>query len=42
MIDELTPQEALDQVADEWEEITDDIGRDYLLEIYQTSIGYTP
>ncbi len=42
MIDELTPQEALDRVADAWEEITDDIGRDYLLEIYQASIGYTP
>jgi multiple sugar transport system substrate-binding protein len=42
MIDELTPQEALDEVAKEWEEITDDIGRDYLLEIYQTSIGYNP
>ena len=42
MIDELTPQEALDKVAEEWEEITDDIGRDYLLDIYQTSIGYNP
>ncbi|MBN1450537.1 MAG: extracellular solute-binding protein [Anaerolineales bacterium] len=42
MIDELTPQEALDNVAEEWEEITDDIGRDYLLDIYQTSIGYNP
>jgi multiple sugar transport system substrate-binding protein len=41
MIDELTPQEALDSVAEEWEQITDDIGRDYLLEIYQASIGYT-
>jgi multiple sugar transport system substrate-binding protein len=42
MVGELSPQEALDQVAKEWEEITDDIGRDYLLEIYQASIGYTP
>ena len=42
MIDQLTPQEALDKVAQEWENITDDIGRDYLLDIYQTSIGYKP
>jgi multiple sugar transport system substrate-binding protein len=42
MIDELTPQEALDQVAAEWEAITDDIGRDFLLEIYRASIGYNP
>ncbi len=42
MIDELTPQAALDAVAEEWEKITDDIGRDYLLDIYQRSIGYTP
>lgn len=42
MIDELTPQEALDATAEDWEEITEDIGRDYLLEIYQDSIGYTP
>ncbi|NLX09660.1 MAG: extracellular solute-binding protein [Chloroflexi bacterium] len=42
MIDESSPQEALDEVAEEWEEITDDIGRDYLLDIYQRSIGYTP
>lgn len=42
MIDELTPQQALDSVFEEWEQITDDIGRDYLLDIYQRSIGYEP
>ncbi len=42
MIDVLSPQDALDAVAEEWEEITDDIGRDYLLDIYRESIGYSP
>ncbi|HML21492.1 MAG TPA: extracellular solute-binding protein [Aggregatilinea sp.] len=42
MIGELSAQEALDEVASEWEDITDDIGRDYLLPIYQESIGYAP
>lgn len=42
MTDQLEPQEALDLVAEEWEEITEDIGREFLLDIYQRSIGYTP
>jgi multiple sugar transport system substrate-binding protein len=41
MIGERSAQDALDSVAAEWEQITDDIGRDYLLDIYQRSIGYT-
>lgn len=37
-----TPQEALDQVAEEWNRETDDLGRDEQLEIYRSSIGYRP
>jgi multiple sugar transport system substrate-binding protein len=36
------PQEALDLVAQEWEQITDEIGRDAQIAVYQESIGYTP
>lgn len=36
------PQEALDLVAQEWEQITDDIGRDAQISVYQQAIGYTP
>lgn len=36
------PQAALDLVAQEWEAITDDIGRDVQLPVYQQAIGYTP
>ena len=42
MIDQLAPQEALDLVAQEWEGVTDDLGRDDQLAIYQAGIGYTP
>jgi multiple sugar transport system substrate-binding protein len=42
MIGQRSAQDALDSVADEWEQITDDIGREYLLDIYQRSIGYNP
>lgn len=41
MIGELEPQAALDLVAEEWVEITDDIGAEDQLAIYQTAIGYT-
>ena len=37
-----TSQEALDLVASEWNQTTDDYGRDDLKAIYQESIGYTP
>jgi multiple sugar transport system substrate-binding protein len=37
-----TSQEALDKVAKEWNIITDDLGRDDQLELYRSSIGYTP
>jgi multiple sugar transport system substrate-binding protein len=36
------PQDALDQVAADWNKVTDDYGRDKLLKIYQDSIGYKP
>ncbi|MDL1901711.1 extracellular solute-binding protein [Anaerolineae bacterium CFX9] len=36
------PQAALDLVAQEWEVVTDDIGRDVQLAVYQQAIGYAP
>lgn len=36
----LNAQEALDNTAETWEEITDRMGRDAQLEAYQTAIGY--
>jgi multiple sugar transport system substrate-binding protein len=36
------PQANLDLVAQEWEAVTDDIGRDLQLSTYQAAIGYTP
>ncbi len=42
MTDQSTPQEALDATAADWEKITDDLGREDQLRIYQEAIGYTP
>lgn len=42
MTGQLGPQEALDLVAQEWDGVTDDIGRDVQLEVYRASIGYSP
>lgn len=42
MTDQSTPQEALDLVAQEWEGVTDSIGRDAQLQLYRAAIGYTP
>jgi len=42
MTGQSNPQDALDQVAADWEKTTNDYGRDLLLPIYQQSIGYTP
>ncbi len=42
MIDEIGPQEALDLVAQEWNQVNDDLGRDEQLSVYQEGIGYTP
>jgi multiple sugar transport system substrate-binding protein len=42
MIDESTPQEALDLVAQEWEQVNNDLGREEQLSVYQAGIGYTP
>jgi multiple sugar transport system substrate-binding protein len=36
------PQAGLDLVAQEWEQITDEIGRDAQIAVYQQSIGYMP
>jgi multiple sugar transport system substrate-binding protein len=37
-----TAQQALDDTAATWQEITDRLGRDKQLQLYQTAIGYTP
>jgi multiple sugar transport system substrate-binding protein len=42
MIDELTPQAALDLVAQEWDQVNNDLGREEQLQVYQAGIGYTP
>lgn len=42
MTDQSTPQEALDLVAQEWDEVTEDLGREDQIAIYQASIGYQP
>jgi len=42
MIGEKTPQEALDLVAQEWDQVNNDLGREDQLAVYQTGIGYTP
>lgn len=39
MIGELTPEEALQTTADEWEQITDRFGRDLQLASYKSSLG---
>jgi multiple sugar transport system substrate-binding protein len=40
MTDQSTPQEALDLVAQEWDGVTDDLGRDDQIAIYRASLGY--
>jgi len=40
MIGKITPQEALDRTAKEWDEITDRRGREAQLKQYQEAIGY--
>jgi multiple sugar transport system substrate-binding protein len=40
MIGELTPEEALQTTADEWEQITDRFGRDLQLASYKSSLGF--
>lgn len=42
MTDQRAPQEALDLVAQEWDTVTNDLGRDAQIAIYQASLGYTP
>jgi len=42
MTGQLSPQEALDLVAQEWDAVTNDIGREAQLEVYRASIGYNP
>lgn len=41
LVGEITAQEALDNVAVVWNEITDRLGRDGQLEQYRASVGYT-
>ena len=38
---EVSPQEALDNVAAQWNEITDRLGRDTQLAQYRAAVGYT-
>jgi multiple sugar transport system substrate-binding protein len=42
MAGEKTAQQALDDTAAAWQEITDRLGRDAILAQYQAAIGYTP
>lgn len=41
LADEITPQEALDNVAAGWDEITDRLGRESQLEQYRAAVGWT-
>jgi len=36
---QVTPQEALDTVAKEWDSLTDEFGRDIQLKAYRASMG---
>jgi multiple sugar transport system substrate-binding protein len=38
---EISPQEALDNVAQQWNDITDRLGREAQLEQYRNAVGYT-
>ncbi len=42
MTGQLTPQEALDATAEDWAGVTEELGVDSQLAIYQAAIGYTP
>ena len=41
MTGQSSAQEALDNTAEDWEEVTDDLDVDSQLEIYQQAIGYS-
>ena len=41
VLGKLTPQEALDQAAAQWEEITDRLGREKQIGTYRASLNYT-
>jgi multiple sugar transport system substrate-binding protein len=41
LVGEISAQEALDNVATQWDAITDRLGRDEQLEQYRASVGYT-
>jgi multiple sugar transport system substrate-binding protein len=41
LADEITSQEAMDNVAAGWDEITDRLGREGQLEQYRSAVGYT-
>ncbi|MCA9884991.1 MAG: extracellular solute-binding protein [Anaerolineae bacterium] len=41
LVGEITAQEALDNVAAQWNDVTDRLGRDVQLEQYRSSVGYT-
>jgi hypothetical protein len=42
MAGQLTPQEALDRAAQDWNEVNDRFGMEEQLKYYQESIGYQP
>jgi multiple sugar transport system substrate-binding protein len=39
---QISAKEALDRTYADWQRIVEDQGKDNLLKLYQTSIGYTP
>jgi multiple sugar transport system substrate-binding protein len=39
LAEEITPQEALDSVASQWNELTDEFGRDAQKAAYRASMG---
>ena len=41
LADEISSQEALDNIAAGWDEITDRLGREEQLEQYRSAVGYS-
>jgi multiple sugar transport system substrate-binding protein len=41
LAEEISPQEAMDNVAASWDEITDRLGRESQLEQYRSAVGFT-
>jgi multiple sugar transport system substrate-binding protein len=41
LAEEISPQEAMDNVAAGWDEITDRLGREGQLDQYRSAVGFT-